>query len=89
MRDKAREEAVLKRYGKEVEIYTDLETNDKKEIIKATCKWVSKKGKIYFLIEELIDGLTNKVILKRDDREWIYINHLQAEVSLIDLISEE
>lgn len=89
MKDTQRELAVLKRYGKEVQISTEFETNENKEVTKATCEWTSKKGKKYTLIEELKDGLTSMVILKENGRERKFENHLQAEVNLIDIISEE
>jgi hypothetical protein len=89
MRDTVREQAVLKRYGKEVEIVSDFEVNEKGEVIRATCEWKSRGGKGYTLIEELKDGLTEKAILKENGRERLFDNHLVAEVNLIDLISEE
>ena len=89
MRDTQRELAVLKRYGKEVQISTDFKTNENGETIKSTCEWTSKKGNKYTLIEELKDGLTSGVILKEGGRERKFSNHLQAEVNLIDIISEE
>jgi len=89
MSDKNKEEAVRKRYGKDVTITTEYETNDKKEVVKSICKWVTKSGRTYSLTEELTDGLTSGVILIENGRERRYKNHLEAEVSLIDIISEE
>jgi hypothetical protein len=89
MSDLNMESAVLKRYGKEVKIVTEYQTNENKEVIKSVCKWTSKKGKEYELIEELKDGLTDVVILKENGGERKFRNYLEAEVNLIDLISEE
>jgi len=83
------EAAVLKRYGKKVEIFTEHKLNDKNEIIQTTNKWVTPKNNVYFLIEELVNGLTKRAILKQNNRDWSFKNHLEAEVTLIDKIGEE
>jgi hypothetical protein len=88
MKDLQAEKAVLKRYGKVVEIDRVIITNKEGEVIQSTCEWTSR-GKKYTLTENLANGLTSKVVLKSGDKERIFDNHLVAEVNLIDLISEE
>ena len=82
-------EAILKRYGKKVETFKEREINDDKTIKTSTVKIKSKNGREYIVTEYLKDNLTDYVTVKRGDKEWKYNRHLDAEVNVIDMISEE
>ena len=85
----ASEEMFKKRYGKDVEVYKEINLSDSGNIAEAIVTIKSKKT-TYILTEIFKDGLTDYVKLSYSkDKEYKFPNYLSAEVTVADLIGEE
>lgn len=45
--------------------------------------------KLAVLVESMTGGLTNEVLLKVGERNWMFETYLEAEVSVADYLAEE
>lgn len=94
---KEREKAFMKRYGKDIRISVSYDINTDKftsmdDVSECTMKFESK-DKQYSITEFLKNGATEKVILcythEGKVRENIFRRYIDAEITLVDKISEE
>ena len=90
---RAHEEAILKRYGKVVRIAGTLELNAD-GTYKETCLNIeSANGKHYTITEYFKNNDTDYVVTGKVINGWflehIFDRYLDAEIQIIDLISEE
>jgi len=97
-RDKGREEAIKRMYGKDLEIYTTLNNPNVNEVTIAEIRFITPTKNEYKLTEYLWGGLTTHLILKyktKDgkgevrDFERLFHDPILAEYIMMSLISEE
>ena len=89
LKDIAREEAIFHDYKQKVNIFRKEKRNELGEIIEGKLIVETPKKNIYYLDEYLGGGLTENVILKFKDIELHFKKHLNAEIVMMILISEE
>lgn len=82
-------DAIQKRYGKTVTITGKYDTNDAGAYNWVTLDIISPKGCKYSLTESFNNNLTDKVKLLYPNGELVFNRYLDAEVAMIDKISEE
>ena len=78
------EKQFKKRYNRNVEICLGIR---KKEVTQLIIK--SPKGKEYIITEYRKNGLTDKAIVKYDNKEHKYNHYIAAELHIADEIGEE
>ena len=83
------EEALLKRYGKAVTITGKSDVTEQGIINWVTLDITSSKGAKYSLTDRMKDNLTDTVTLIHPNGELQFKRYLDAEVAMIDKISEE
>ena len=87
MREKAREEAFLKRYGKVIEC--DVEYNIDTKVLKDYTVTFKSPKNTFSIKEYLKDGLTDYVVLTHKNKQWKHTRFLDAEISVADILGDE
>lgn len=82
-------DAIQKRYGKTVTITGKYDVNDSGIYNWVTLDIVSDKGDKYSLTELFKNNATDRVTLIHPTGELVFNRYLDAEVAMIDKISEE
>lgn len=82
-------DAIYKRYGKQVTITGKYEPNTDGTYKWVTLDVVSQKGGKYSLTEIFNNNMTDQVKLLYATGELVFKRYLDAEVAMIDKISEE
>lgn len=85
----ASQDAIYKRYGKQVTITGKFEANADKTYNWVCMDFISQKGGKYSLIETFNRNATDTVKLIHPKGELVYKRYIDAEVAMIDKISEE
>ena len=81
-------ECFTKRDGKTIKCFVEHNMKDK-VLLDYTIKIVSEKGKEYLLTDYLKDGATEKIVLRRGERENVFTRFVDAEIAVADGIAEE
>lgn len=82
-------DAIYKRYGKQVTITGKYEHNTDGTYQWVTLDIVSQKGGRYSLTEIFQNNMTSQVKLLHPTGELVFNRYLDAEIAMIDKISEE
>jgi len=86
-RDIEKEKALKKRYGKDVEVYSEIILNKDKTVKEARVKIKTKRD--YILTDKMENNLTREALLTIGNNTYTYDRMLDAEIHAIDLIAEE